>query len=143
MWQVPTSTLLTARAGPLPALGQLCHPRKSSTQPHIMSWSQEMCGAKSAWLSWNHGSQISLFCVLPSAGQCSAKSLQSCPTLCNPMDCSPPGSPVHGILPGRGQEWVSMPSSRESPDPRTEPSSPALQADSLPTEPPGGSPIHL
>ena len=53
------------------------------------------------------------------------------------MDCSPPGSPVHGILPGRGQEWVSMPSSRESPDPRTEPSSPALQADSLPTEPPG------
>ena len=31
-----------------------------------------MCGAKSAWLSWNHGSQNSLSCVLPSSVQCSA-----------------------------------------------------------------------
>ena len=31
----------------------------------------------------------------------SAKSLQSCPTLCNPMDCSPPGSSVHGDSPGK------------------------------------------
>ena len=30
-----------------------------------------------------------------------AKSLQSCPTLCNPMDCSPPGSSVHGDSPGK------------------------------------------
>ena len=36
------------------------------------------------------------------------KSLQSCPTLCNPMDCSPPGSSVHGILLARILEWVSM-----------------------------------
>ena len=34
-----------------------------------------------------------------------AKLLQSCLTLCDPMDCSPPGSSVHGIL----QEWVAMP----------------------------------
>ena len=32
---------------------------------------------------------------------------QSCPTLCNPMDCSPPGSSVHGIFQGRLLEWVS------------------------------------
>ena len=41
-----------------------------------------------------------------------AKSLQSCLTLCNPMDCSPPGSSVHGILQARKLEWVAMPSSR-------------------------------
>ena len=43
-----------------------------------------------------------------------AKSLQSCLTLCDPMDCSPPGSSVHGILQARTQNWVAMPSSRES-----------------------------
>ena len=35
-----------------------------------------------------------------------AKSLQSCPTLCNPIDGSPPGSPVPGILQARTLEWV-------------------------------------
>ena len=39
---------------------------------------------------------------------------QSHLTLCNPMDCSPPGSSVHGILPVRRLEWVAMPSSRRS-----------------------------
>ena len=37
-----------------------------------------------------------------------AKSLQSCPTLCNPMDSSPPGSSVHGILQARIVEWVTI-----------------------------------
>ena len=40
------------------------------------------------------------------------KSLQSCPTLCNPMDCSLPGSSVHGILLARILEWVATSSSR-------------------------------
>ena len=35
-----------------------------------------------------------------------AKSIQSCPTLCNPIDSSPPGSPVPGILQARTLEWV-------------------------------------
>ena len=42
------------------------------------------------------------------------KSLQSCPTLCNSMDCIPPGFWVHGILQARIPEWVAMPSSRSS-----------------------------
>ena len=42
-----------------------------------------------------------------------AKSLQSCPTLCNPIDGSPLGSPVPGILQARILERVAMPSSRE------------------------------
>ena len=37
---------------------------------------------------------------------------QLCPTLCDPMDCGPPGSSVHGILQARLLEWVAMPSSR-------------------------------
>ena len=47
-----------------------------------------------------------------------AKSLQSCPTLCDPMDCSPPGSSVHGTSQARKLEWVAMPSSRGSSSPR-------------------------
>ena len=39
---------------------------------------------------------------------------QSCPTLCNPMDSSPPGSPAHGIPQARILEWVSLPFSRAS-----------------------------
>ena len=43
-----------------------------------------------------------------------AKLLQSCPTLCNPMGCSPPGSPVNEILQEKIVEWVAISSSRES-----------------------------
>ena len=52
-----------------------------------------------------------------------AKALQSCPTLHDPMDYSPPGSSVHGILQARTLEWVAMPSSRGSSDPRIKPRS--------------------
>ena len=47
-----------------------------------------------------------------------AKSIQSCLTLCDPMDCSPPGSSVHGILQARILEWVAIPFSRKSSQPR-------------------------
>ena len=60
-----------------------------------------------------------------------------CLTLCDSMDCSPPGSSVHGILQARILEWVAMPFSRGSPNQGTEPGSSALQVDSLLSEPPG------
>ena len=41
-----------------------------------------------------------------------------CPTLCDPMDCSSPGSSVHGILQARILEWVAFPFSRGSSQPR-------------------------
>ena len=63
--------------------------------------------------------------------------VQSCPTLCEPMDCSPPGSSVHGILQARTLEWLAISSPGDLPNPGTEAGSPALQADSLPSEPPG------
>ena len=43
---------------------------------------------------------------------------QSCPTLCDPMDCSPPGSSIHGLLQTRILEWAATPSSRGSSRPR-------------------------
>ena len=52
-----------------------------------------------------------------------AELLQSCPTLCNHMDDSPPGSSVHGILQARVLEWVAMPSSRRSSWARDKPTS--------------------
>ena len=54
------------------------------------------------------------------------------------MDCSLPGSSFHGILQARILEWVAFPSPKDLPNPGIEPVSPALQADSLPSGPPGG-----
>ena len=42
------------------------------------------------------------------AAAAAAKKLQSCPTLCDPIDSSPPGSPVPGILQARTLEWVAI-----------------------------------
>ena len=70
---------------------------------------------------------------------CCAKSLQLCPTICILMECSLPGSSVHGILQARILEWVSMPSSRGSSSPGTEPAplmSSALADGFFITEPP-------
>ena len=56
-------------------------------------------------------------------------------TLCDPMDCSPPGSSVHGILQAKILEWVAFPSPGIFSSLGL--NSPTLQADSLPSEPPG------
>ena len=58
----------------------------------------------------------------------------SCPTLCDSMDCLP-GSSVHGILQARILEWVAIFFSRDIPVSGIEPGSPALQPDSLLSEP--------
>ena len=68
---------------------------------------------------------------------CACLVTQSYPTLCDPIDCSPAGSFVHGILQARILEWVAIPFSRGSSWPGTESRSPALQVDLLPSEPPG------
>ena len=60
------------------------------------------------------------------------KSLQSCPTLCGPRDCSPLGFSVLGISQARILEWVFISFSRDLPNPGIEHASPALLADSLP-----------
>ena len=69
-----------------------------------------------------------------------AQSAQSCPTLCEPMNCSPPGSSSHAF--SRQEYWSGLlcPPLGDLPNPGIEPMSPvspALQADSLPIEPSG------
>ena len=62
---------------------------------------------------------------------------QSCLTLSDSMDCSPPGFSVLGILQARILEWVAIPPPGDHPNPGVKPRSPTLKADSLPAEPPG------
>ena len=68
---------------------------------------------------------------------CLCLGAQSCPILCDPMDCSLPGCSVHGILQARLLEWVAMPSSSGSSHPGIKFKSPTLQDDSLLAEQPG------
>ena len=58
-----------------------------------------------AWLSQSPQSGLTCHHFFTAAA---AKSLQSCPTLCDPIDGSPPGSPISGILQARTLEWVAM-----------------------------------
>ena len=85
--------------------------------------------------------ETSHFCCLsdPSVVLYKGKSevSQSYPTLCHPMDCNLPGFSVHGIH--RQEYWSGFPfpSPGHLPNPGIEPRSTALQADALPSEPPG------
>ena len=85
-----------------------CYIQGSSLCPRITTSPKrssliQFSGEVKKWLDWE-----CMCCVL------CAKLLQLCPTLCSPMDCSPPGSSVHAILQARILEWVAMPSSRGS-----------------------------
>ena len=78
------------------------------------TWTLAWCwwGTKRQWqtlgpsVEWNGE-------MSPRKGSCS-----SCPTLCDPMDCSPPGSSIHGIFQARMLEWVAISFSRRSSQPR-------------------------
>ena len=76
-------------------------------------WVQSMGGNKLGMterltLSLAHASHTSAGSHMESAAAAAAKSLQSCPTLCDPIDGSPPGSPVPGILQARTLECSSL-----------------------------------
>ena len=81
-------------------------------------------------------------CVCVCTGTCAHMLTQSCPNLCNPMDCSPPGSSVHKIFQARILEWVAISFSRGSSRPRDQTHISHLlyllhgQAGSLPAEQP-------
>ena len=75
-----------------------------------------------------------------------AQTIQLCPILSNLMSCSLQGSSVHGIFQAIVVEWVAISSSRDLPDPGTEPTSPmapALAGEFFITEPSGKSDISL
>ena len=86
---------------------------------------------------WNSSSEPlnileMLFCIM-----CVCSVVKSYPTLCDPMDCSLPGSSVYGISQARILEWVAISSSRESSQSRAELMSPALAGGFFTTKPCG------
>ena len=87
--------------------------------------------------TWVRARSCFMFCLVHMGKLCVS---HLCPILCDPVDYSPPGSSVHGIPHARILEWVAIPFSRGSAWPMDRTSSPALQADSLLSEPPAGKP---
>ena len=82
-------------------------------------------------------SRLGSLCPSVHTHTCMCVVTQSCPALFDPMNCSPPGFSIHGIPQARILEWVAMLPPGGSSHPGIKPRSPALQADSLPSEPPG------
>ena len=85
----------------------------------------------------SNGSPDSKLIISYGGSSVSHSAVSSLTRLCNTLDCSPPGSSVHRILQARILKWVAIPFSRRFPNPGIKPGSLALQADSLPSEPPG------
>ena len=91
------------------------------------AWCAAVHGVAKSW-TWLSNWTTIIFCSLVA---------QSCLTLCDPMDCSPPGCFVHGILQARILEWVAMPSCRGSSWPRDQTHISCIAGTFLTTVPPG------
>ena len=86
----------------------LCDPMDCSTPGSpCPSLSPGICSASCPLSHWRY-LIISSYAAKQLIIAAAAKSLQSCPTLCDPIDGSPPGSPVPGILQARTVEWVAI-----------------------------------
>ena len=85
-------------------------PWQREWQPTPVFLSGEFHGQRSlvGYSPWRCKSQTWLSEQHYSTSAAAAKSLQSCPTLCDPIDNSPPGSPVPGIIQARTLEWVAI-----------------------------------
>ena len=120
------------------------NPRQSSHSGPRKRECRSRCGFQSKgkrWLSWQEDSRKSISIhQLPFGVLLCVLLTPSCLILCNPMDCSLPGSFVYGIL--QAKYWSGLPflSPGNLSDPGIEPGSPALQADSLSSEPVGKLP---
>ena len=84
---------------PFPPPGDLPNPEIKSTSLKSPVLAGEFFTTRATWEA---------LLMFTFAAAAAAKSLQSCPTLCDPIDGSPPGSPVPGILQARTLEWVAM-----------------------------------
>ena len=82
----------------------------TKNQVRLKIWQSFYFVDYSVLLFWIPSKTRNLF-ILRTAAAAAAKSLQSCPTLCDPIDGSPPSSPIPGILQARTLEWVAISSS--------------------------------
>ena len=89
-------------------LSRWCHATISFSNPVVPHRGHEPSCASDG--TWTHNELCNSLCMCEVA--------QSCPTLCDPVDCSLPGSSLHGILQARILEWVAISFSRGSSQPR-------------------------
>ena len=90
----PSNATLKSPKKHFPAQAQLGGLKEDDSLWFSCEWSDSF---------WWYGTPLK-----PALAAAAAKSLQSCPTLCHPIDCSPSGSPVPGILQARTLEWVAI-----------------------------------
>ena len=82
---------------------------------------RSICCQRTVSIHWSWFRATSSYALSGSSfleGKCVCRVTQSCPTLCDPTNCSPPRSSVHGISQPRTLEWVAIPFSRRSSQPR-------------------------
>ena len=115
----------------------LDHTWRHSDFPYFLQSEPEFCNKE--FVIWAVVSSRACFCRLYRASPLAMLCLvaQPSPTLCNPLDCSSPGSSVHRILQARILEWVAMPSCRGSSQPRDRMQVSCIAGRILPSEPPG------
>ena len=99
VWANPGRWWKTGKPGVLQSTGSLRVGHDWATEPNWMFWEENSCLFQGWVLKGIFHKLQSCSCMQTSV---CAKALQSCPTLCNPVGCSPPGSYVHGILHGVG-----------------------------------------
>ena len=105
------------------------YPYVQSSTIYIKTWKHPKCPLENEWIKkmwYTYTIEYLLFLVS-----------KFCLTLCNPMDCSPPGSSVHGISQARIHEWVAISFSRRPSQPRDQPHDSCIGRQSLTAEPPG------
>ena len=116
-----------------------CSPPDSSVhgifQARILEWVVISYSRGSSWS--RDQTDISGVSCIGGGILCEVKVTQSCPTLCDCMNCGLPGSSVTGVLQARILGWVAIPFSRDLSHPGIKPRSPTLQSESSPSEPPG------
>ena len=100
------------------------------------SYNQDSSPRVSKYICFKYIIYNSVITRLISLGYC-CLALNCVPLFCDPKYCSLPGSSVHGVFKARILEWAAISSSGDLPNPGIKPRSPALQADTLPSEPPG------
>ena len=99
----------------------LLSPPRLSDHFNVSTTFRSLSSRYSPLIFQTYNSPPKMWCVCMCVCVCvcvCVKSLQLCLTLCNPMDCSPPGSSVHGILQAKILEWAATSSSRGSSQPR-------------------------
>ena len=126
-WVGPLALPTPSQGGPISQVHASAFTHKAGSPPLICEPSSHINFAQPP-VSWSASALRPLHSLLVT---------QSCLTLCDRLDCNPSGSSVHGVLQARQEYRSPFPSPGDISNPGIELGSPALQANSLPSEPPG------